>query len=236
MKNLKVEQTAFDYKDKKPASWFLKELSKQCTPKIKKLIVSDNLRNVLTDFVCLTFDPGSYMSLPCRKNVMTMCLSSRSAAFNVCDIVVSWSSETGFCPYPWEADGGNAIHFDVLVEDSEKRKLNTVLPMLYHPIVRSSQSGLSFDYQIFYGGETLRIFFNQPILEEVQDKLTESILLFIDQWNKAEQESICLIDIRKTGTKVVQVHVDFGSNGESVARRMIHSLECIYDIKKVICR
>ena len=233
---LKVERTAFDYRDKTPAAWFLKVLSKQVTPQIKKLIVEDTLRDHLSDLICLTLDPESYMELHSEKSAMRMILSSRSAAFNICNIDISWSVEMGCCPFPWDTCVNKSIRFDTLVHDSEIRNLNAVLPMLYHPLVKSSQSGLPFDYQIFYGGETFHILFEQPISDDIQDAVARNISLFVDQWNASKSEPICLIDIRRTGAKTVQTQFDFGSNAETAIKWMIFRFECVNGIRKVICR
>ena len=236
MRRLKVEITAFDYKGKEPAAWFLKELSKYITPQIENIVIDDILRKNLTDLICLTIDPESYMSLPYNKNTMLMRISSRTAALNICEIVVSWSGEMDCCLCPWEEKGNNTISFCVHIGALEAKKLNTVLPMLYHPIVNSNESGLPFDYQIFYGGETLKIFFSEPICDIIEEQLLKSATLFVSQWNETNGAKICLTDIRKAGSKVIQLCMDFGASEKNAVEQMIHSLICISGIKKVICQ
>ena len=92
MKQLKIEYTAFDYKDFVPNNSFFRELSRQITPKIVTLITDNTLHDVLADLICLSVYPDSYISPAFQdgRNFMLMDISSKSSSLIIGKVIVSW--------------------------------------------------------------------------------------------------------------------------------------------------
>lgn len=151
MRKLAIEYTPFNYKDKEPNYKFFNELSKQITPTIAENVINDVLRENLSKLVCISIDFDSYLRTQyCNGvNTMKMKLEARSSALILCDITVTWQKNDQSRLYPWDDLKDDAVHFKCNISESELKCLNRMLPQLYHPVIKSSSSGLPFDYQIF---------------------------------------------------------------------------------------
>lgn len=240
MKNLKVDytDTAFAYKDKVPSDAFFKELSKQLTAKVVNLINDEVLRINSSKLICFSMEKDSYTEIQYRSNPNCMHLELMSLldALVLCKFIVRWYTDTQIDVYPWEDPPKNAIHFELSISRSEINRLNEFLPELYHPIVKSKESGLPFDYQIYYGGENLVIsFYSPPTSEEVKE-INNILDSFFKTWNETHERKIHMFDVKKQSKLKIKCSIDFGGCDEDALEAMIRSFRFQSNIKKITCR
>lgn len=238
MRNLKVEYTALDYKDRKPSAAFLKELSGQLTPKITNLITDEILQENISKLVCLTLVPASYMKVQCQTDVkhMLMKISSLSAPLGICELIVFWNADTEAAVYPWDEPEKGSVYFDFYISKSAIEALNYIVPQLYHPIIKSEKSSFPFDYQMYYGGENLVLDFHSPLLQSDVNDITGILDAFVEKWNDTHEEKIHMVETKKISKTKIKCHVDFGGCGADAVEAMIHSFRHQNNIKKIICR
>lgn len=163
MRTFRIQYTGRPY-SKEPNKAFLKEMSRQISDKLILLIENEDVKNHATQLVGLTVDNRYYeYAIQKKPGSLTMWVSAAEGAFHLCKINVTWSVSEGENIYPYESIAGRSILFDVTMERSERSKLNYLLPQLYSPVIKSEESGYHFDYQIYFGGHTFVLKFNQDI-------------------------------------------------------------------------
>ena len=165
METFRIQYTGSPY-SKEPNRAFLKEMSRQISDKLILLIENEDVKKHATQLVGLTVDNQYYeYAIQKKPGSLTMFVSTKWA-FYLCKINVTWSVSDGENIYPYESIAGRNILFDLTMEKSERNKLNYLLPQLYSPIIKSEESGYPFDYQIYAGGDTFVLKFNQDIDSE----------------------------------------------------------------------
>ena len=238
MRKIKIEYTAFDYKEIPPNKSFFAELSRQITPKIVKLVVNNAVCEILPDLICLSVIPDSY-GLPAYQdgiNSMRMNISSRSTSLIICEVFILWYVTPKYRINPWDDLRSTPIYFDLLIQNSEIKALNAMLPQLYHPLIKSKSSGLPFDYQIYYGGDTLNIFTHQPISQNDIDLIDRIIHDFSYQWNSVKGSKIYFYDVQIQNRTCIKLHVDWSECDTEAVESMICCFSGIDNIKKIIFR
>lgn len=176
MKKLKVEYTAFAY-SREPNKHFMQEMSKQISPQIQAMIPESNLKDALFNLLCITLDSESYERLlQDRENQsMRLFLSAISAPLHICSFLVHFSSGENRKVYPWEDADIDSVRFDLQISEYEKKKFLRTLPELYHPLIGSADSGLSFAYQVYFGGSSLCLYFDREITQKDVAEMQEML-------------------------------------------------------------
>lgn len=238
MRKLKLEYTAFNYGDKIPSNSFFNELSGQLTPRIENLIANETLRDNLAKLICLSVDTDSYMCPIYQDgmNYMQMNIASLSASLIICKFTVSWHNDIKRRIFPWENTYGDIIHFDFIIENSEIKVLKNILPKLYHPIIKAQKSGLPYDYQIYYGGNSLILNYNRHIHENDIIEIDRILKDYFNERNELDESEIQLYKLKKTTPTQVKVCFDSEFCGIEVIESIIYRFHHQDSIKKIVCR
>ncbi|MBQ8165223.1 MAG: hypothetical protein IJZ94_05360 [Clostridia bacterium] len=234
MKKMKTECLPSEIHTKEPSKSFLNELSLQVTPKIQRLIedkdISDNL------FKTIRFDlrPEFYLEpiFKYHKNYMKAYISAYSTSLILCEIIICWRSSNGTQIYPWENLAGE-ISFDVCISDYNLKCLNKVIPMIYHPVIKSEDSGLHFDYQIFYGGQYLNLYFKENITPTDLSEVGKIIKEFFTEWNCSHDIKLHHIEIVKYTKNTLKIEIDLGGCGKDMIENIIKRMN-IPKIKRIV--
>ena len=236
MKNLKVE-TSRDFGDRSPSKSFFRELSGQLTPKIADLIESEHLRESLPELICISLDSASYTEFTESdgSEFLNMRISAFSAPLIICDFIVRWESDNADTVHPWDDLNGRTVRFDFFISEYNIKRLNCTVRQLYHPVIETEQSGLPFDYQIYYGGESLTVDFRLPTADDETEEIRTLTKNFTEAWNESHELKIHVLEVKKISGSKVRCDVDFGGCGVDAVEAMIFSFRCRENIKKITC-
>lgn len=236
MKRLKVEYTAFDFQDYSPRKSFFDDLSRKLTPRILDAITVEDIRNNATKVVCLSIDINSYLSPKFLNgtNSMRMNIAGYSAPLIICTVEVFWQDEDGNQVFPWE-DIKKEVRFDIQISKSERKKLNQLLPQIYHPVIKPEKSGLPFEYQVFYGGDTMTFYFAKKVCSNTISEIHSVVREFIENWNTINNCKIHGSELLAHTDTRIRMRVDFGG-ANNAAEALIRSFNTQKDIKKIVLR
>ena len=237
MRKLTIEYTAFDYKDKMPSESFFKELSKQLTNGIASLIDDELLRDNLARLICIRVEPNSYMSPRFQDglNSMRMDLSAFSAPLVICRLIVYWRTNTNCRLNPWNEYPGNGVYFDFQISESEIKKLNAIMPELYHPVIKPETSGLPYEYQIYHGGDTLVLYYNRQISQDDVNEAERTLNAYIEEADKRFVGVVVrYFEAKKTSKTQIKIYVDFGAVGADETEKLIQSFRHHNGIRKIV--
>ncbi len=101
-------------------------MSCQLSPVIYEMISDLNIRNFADKIICIAFDHDVKFN----------------QAFILCNIIISWDFTGGISRDVSEDFGRDLIKFSIHRTNYQKNKLNHLLPELYHPVIKSAESGL----------------------------------------------------------------------------------------------
>lgn len=238
MKNLKVEYTAVDFKEKNPDNVFFKELSRQITPKINALITDEHLRDSLNKLISISIDNYWYTSPMFLDgvNYMLLNISALSSPLVICSFGVLWYTEKQERVYPWDDVQNKLLHFDINGEFPSD-KLNMLLPELHHPLIKAEKSGLLYDYQIYYGGRALTLYYDRNVSENDIKEVDTVLNAFFNKCNADEGECRFNSFDTKISNKT-RIKVSFESELLSAdeAESIIFAFRHLNGVKRIVCR
>ena len=234
MKKITIESMPSHYDIRVPSNSFEKELALQVTPKIRLLIQDEEIRENFHKTICIHIEPKDYLNptFKNQKNYIKAYIFAYSTALILCEITIYWYDQKDIQIYPWE-DMPTNIKFDLLISDCQLEKLNKIIPMIYHPVVKAKDSGLHFDYQIFYGGQYLNIYFNEKITPEELMLIKRSITEFIAEWNCSHSVKLQYFEIVKNTGMMIKIEIDFGGCTKDAIERLIRQIQ-FSKVKKIV--
>ena len=236
MERLKVEYTAFDYREHPPSKSFFKQLSHQITPRVLDVITDREIKASAVKACCLSIDVNSYLSphFINGTNSMQINIAGYSAPLIICTIEVLWWDDNGNRVFPWDVIE-EKLRFDIRISEADRRNLNQILPQIYHPVIMPEKSGLPFAYQVFYGGDTLTFHFTEKVRSDTISEVCSIVDEFIVNWNAISIRKIHGSMFLGHSDTRIKLQVDFGE-ADHAAEALIRSFITQENLKKIVLR
>ncbi len=112
--------------------------------------------------------------------------------------------------------------------------MNYILSEIYAPCIKSNQSGLPYDYQIYYNGEKLTVYFYEQIIHNKIEQLHSTINSFSNIWNNDHPSEFTILATPIIKKNLAILKFCNSPPSETYILELIKSLSSIDGIKKVI--
>lgn len=241
MRKIKVEYLwhTLEEKNMGPSPLFTRELSRQITPQLL-LLLDSTLKIDPARIICFSISElQSYSSFIFFYgiNEMEVWISSLSDAFLLCPIIVRWHTSDNRKVYPWEDIQGDALTFDLSIGRSQLQQLNSLLPQIYSPVIKAKESGLPYDYQVYYAQEgTLSLSPKTAFTPEDIAAIDRLSKTFFNQWNASHEIKLpCIGPVKGTKAKI-RIPVDGGGCPQKAIEALIACFREQQSIKRITFR
>lgn len=138
MKVLKLLNGMHYWGDLLPSQSFLNKMATALTEQIEILIESPKLKKKFVKLVELSFDPYDWLVDTSVYNLshpnrISLALEDKKSALVICHFYVDWNpviDKKNQMIVPWKDVSEIQLNFQIIIEKSEIRKLNYLLPQL----------------------------------------------------------------------------------------------------------
>ena len=139
--------------------------------------------------------------------------------------------------YPWDDWSDVTVDLTLKISRNEVKKLNSLIPLLYTPVVSSNESGLPYDYQIknkTADGKLVIYPVSEFTTENVQ-QISNTLYNFFDRYNSENTYKIHYIgDFKMAKSGSISIALDFASCPEDAIISCVHSFDESTFIKKIL--
>lgn len=244
MKRLSIEHVFYYFENQIPSKSFLEKLSEAVTKQISDYIDDPELKKCFTSVISLRFGMSGHVYDIHKPSKIQMRVEAKSiAAFTFAYFTVIWKVTDADYEgeiFPWSDVSKLNLTFRMIMERSEIRKMNYILPQLYTPVIRGSDVGLPYDYQIKNQSPDGKLFFkiNTGITQKEINEINDILQNFFDKCKSENEYVIHYIGdpkvIKKSNS--ISVVIDLGSSEKYVIEECIKSFKNLEYISKIIYR
>ena len=112
-----------------------------------------------------------------------------------------------------------------------------LLPELYHPLIKAEKSGLLYDYQIYYGGRALTLYYDRNVSENDIKEVDTVLNAFFNKCNADEGEcGFNSFDTKISNKTRIKVSFESELLSADEAESIIFAFRHLNGVKRIVCR